>query len=231
MKRAILSLIAVGLCLGLLARDKFIDSKSFSEWKKGDVMKLLNDSPWAKQQTYAYQIAGKGSGVGGEKELFNQYTIRFFSALPVRHAYLRMMQMMNNYDSMGADQKLAFDQKMSSSPLMVGFGDEIIVAGEFATNNRQHQMDADRRLKQVTASEFKQSVYLISDRLGQIQIKGYFPPSPDGSGFKFVFPRTVDGKPVIAPEDKEVTFRWWFDNEIVLTFKVKDMMYNGKVEF
>ncbi len=222
-------MIATLLTSAVPAKDKFYE-KPFNQWKKGDVFKVLNDSPWAKQQTFASAVGGKGSGVGGEKELFSQYTIRFFSARPVREAYVRMMQLMNNYDSMSKEQKAAFDVRMAK-PLAMDFGDEIIVAGEFATNDPEKRMSIDRELKQKTAEEFKQSVYLISDRLGQVQIKAYYPPSPDGTGFKFVFPRTVDGKPLVSAEDKEVTFKWWFWDQLTISYKVKDMMHNGKLEF
>jgi hypothetical protein len=229
MRKALFLMLGTILTFTLLAKDKFYD-KPFSQWKKGDVFKILNDSPWARQQTYASQVGGKGSGVGGEKEIYSQYTIRFFSAQPIREAYVRMMQLMNNYDSLSADQKSAFDQRFAKA-LAADFGDEIIVAGEFGGNDPDKRRGIETELKQKTAEQFKQSVYLISDRLGQVQLKAYYPPSPDGTGFKFVFPRTVDGKPVIAPEDKEVTFKWYFWDELTISYKVKDMMYRGKLEF
>ncbi len=217
------------LTFALLAKDKFYD-KPFNQWKKGDVFKVLNDSPWAMQQMFTSQVGSKGAGTGGEQERHSQYTIRFFSARPVREAYVRMIQLMNNYDSLPADQKSAFDQRMAK-PLAMEFTDEIIIAGEFGGNDPDKRRGIETELKQKTAEQFKQSVYLISDRLGQVQLKAYYPPSQDGTGFKFVFPRTVDGKPVIAPEDKEVMFKWYFWDELTISFKVKEFMYNGKLEF
>src|SRR5512144_3035708 len=102
MKRVFFVVIASVFTFVLIAKDKDKDKflqKPFNQWKKGDVLKVLNDSPWARQQTYASQVGGKGSGVGGEKELYSQYTIRFFSAQPTKEAYVRMMQLMNDYDS------------------------------------------------------------------------------------------------------------------------------------
>ncbi len=236
MRKVFFVMIAMVLTLVLLGKDKDKDKdkgkvfdKPFNQWKKGDVFKVLNDSPWAKQQTYAAP-AGGSTGLKGEKELYSQYTIRFFSARPIREAYVRMMQLMNNYDSLPGDQRQAFDQRMAK-PLNMDFGDQIIIAGEFGTNDNEKRMSIERELKQKQAEEFKQSVFLISDRLGQVQIKAYYPPAPDGTGFKFIFPRTVDGKPVIAPEDKEVTFKWWFWDQLTINYKVNEMMYNGKLEF
>jgi hypothetical protein len=229
MQKACFALITLLLTSALLAQGKFIE-KPFTEWKKNEVFKVLNDSPWARQQTHAHQIAGKGSGIGGEKEIYSQYTVRFFTALPIREAYVRISQLMNNYDQASAEEKRAIDQRFSK-PLSMDISEQIIIAAEFAGNDPEKRMGIDRQLKQMTVEEFKQSVYLISDRLGRVQLIAYYPPAPDGTGLKFVFPRTVDGKPVIAPEDKNVTFQWYFWDTVQMTWKVKDLMYKGQLEF
>jgi hypothetical protein len=229
MRKAFIAVVALMSASALYAQGKFIE-KPFTEWKKNEVFKVLNDSPWARQQTYARQIQGKGSGIGGEKEIYSQYTIRFFTALPVREAYVRVSQLMNNYDQASAEEKRSIDQRFSK-PLTMDTSQHIIIAAEFAGNDPEKRMGIDRQLKQMTVEELKQSVYLISDRLGRIQLTAYYPPAPDGTGCKFVFPREVDGKPVISPEDKNVTFQWYFWDTVLLTWKVKDLVYKGKLEF
>jgi hypothetical protein len=36
----------------------------------------------------------------------------------------------------------------------------------------------------------------------------YSPPSPDGTGAKFVFPRKVNGKKMVSPQDKTLRFEF-----------------------
>jgi hypothetical protein len=219
------------------ARD-FWDSH-YSEWDNRQVLRLLNNSPWARQTTVTHQVgdrtrgygADKGSGVSGEKELYHTYTVRFFTALPVRQAYVRMLQIMNQYDQMPEAQKRGFDTQFVRA-LEMDTEDQIIVALEHATNDRNAGMEVNRQLNQANAELLKQSAYLISDRLGRVALKAYFPPSPDGTGAKLVFPRTVDGKPVVGPEDRNVKLEFWVPgtgHKVFVTWRVRQMRHNGEL--
>jgi len=146
-----------------------------------------------------------GSGVSGEKELYDRYVVRFFSAPMIRQAYVRALQIDKKYDSMSSEMKQAFDAKMERAVTM-SFPDQVIVSLSFETNNRELAMEVNRQLNQITKDQLKQKVYLITDRLGRVEIMDYAPPSPDGTGAKFIFPRNVQGSPVLTTEDKEVRF-------------------------
>ncbi len=229
MKKWVLALSVSLLASVLLAGDFW--EKPFEEWGQGDVNKMLNDSPWAEQYVRTRKIGGKGSGVGGEKELYDTVTVRFFSALPVRHAYYRLLQIVNNYSKMDPEQKQLFESKFSRI-LHIDFSQQIIVAMEFASNDREMGQRFDRSIKITTAELMKQNATLISDRLGRIPITGYYPPSPDGTGAKFVFPREVDGQPLVSEEDKEIKIELFLPEvgRVFVTKKVKDLIYNGKIE-
>jgi len=84
---------------------------------------------------------------------------------------------------------------------------------------------------QMTTKDFLETAYLTSDRIGRVRIKAYLPPSRSDLIFKFVFPRTVAEKPVVAPEDKHLTFTWRFDSVVTVTFKIKNLMYKGRLEY
>ena len=43
------------------------------EWSLSKAVEILNSSPWARQETFTRVVAGVGSGVSGEKELFNAF--------------------------------------------------------------------------------------------------------------------------------------------------------------
>src|SRR6476660_9369482 len=90
----------------LLAQDFWNDP--FEKWNRNQVSRMLTDSPWSQNQTLSTNLSGKNSGLQGEKEIFNKFTVRFFSALPVRSAYVRMMQILNKYDEMAPEQRHEF---------------------------------------------------------------------------------------------------------------------------
>src|SRR3989442_1767515 len=79
----------------LLAQDFW--NEPSNKWNRSQVNRMISDSPWSQAQILSTALSGKDAGLQGEKEIFNKFTVRFFSALPVREAYVRMMQIVNNY--------------------------------------------------------------------------------------------------------------------------------------
>src|SRR5256714_14113535 len=101
-------------------------NKPYQQWTKPDVIKLLTDSPWARTQTIRLQrrsqvraIAGQTSTVGGslgtgpavaqsgelssaEDPVDYKFTLRLRSALPVRQAIVRLVQVGLQYGQMTA---------------------------------------------------------------------------------------------------------------------------------
>src|ERR1041385_6702024 len=83
--------------------------KSWKEWSKADAQKILNDSPWAHVQVDTdlsemfFQPTNTGARAPNansrlkqgavNQETKIQYGIRFFSARPVRQAFVRMIQL------------------------------------------------------------------------------------------------------------------------------------------
>ena len=181
--RSVLACSAV-LCAASILLAKDFWEQPLQKWKREDVQKLLTNSPWAAVQTFNDIKGGKDDpGVGGAKELFYKFTVRFFSALPVREAYVRMMQIMNKYDDMGTEERQQFDTKFKKA-LALDVSDRVIVAVEYATNDPNVLRDLNTFFSTAHAETLKQQVYLISQRLGRVQLKEYFPPSPDGTGAK-----------------------------------------------
>jgi hypothetical protein len=228
-------LVMAGSAL-VTARDFW--EKPYREWKKNDAFKMLSDSPWAESVTFASNVGAGRGGVydrtsdSGLQTVYNRAVVRFFSALPVREAHVRIAQLMNNYDSRTDAEKAQIDATFSAA-LKRDFSGQIIVAFSFETNDPRTKTHVERYLQYLKAEHVKQNCYLISSRLGRIAISEYYPPSPDGTGAKFIFPRMVDEKPVVAPDDKEVTFDMWFEpinQKVFVRFKVKDLMYNGRLE-
>jgi hypothetical protein len=118
---------------------------------------------------------------------------------------------------------------------------------------------ANSLLSKLQTADFKNNTYLLTNDGHRVFIQEYQPPRNDGLGARFVFPRHVDGKPVITPESGEVLFhsevgggagvnatipnsdipsrdpsgRVARDYGFTLStrYKVKDMMFDGKLEY
>jgi len=87
-----------------------------------------------------------------------------------------------------------------------------------------------------TTETTKTNSYLENRDGKRIYLSEYSPPSKDGSGAKFVFPRVLDGKPFLTADSGEVRFHSEFSagsNNVKLDrrYKVADMMYDGKLEY
>jgi hypothetical protein len=207
----------------------------FDKWSREQVMRMLSDSPWAQSETFTGTVDAKDAGLRGEKELYWRFTIRFFSALPVREAYVRMARLMNNYDQMSAEQRQELDKRFQRA-LSLDVTDRVIVSIDYDSNNPDAMREYRQMFEQLTADRLKQSVYLITRRLGRVELREYFPPSADGTGAKFVFPRTVNGQPVFMPEDKEIRFDFELPRptsnfHISLPFKSAKMAYQGQLSY
>ena len=231
LRRALLLCVFLFSASWLLAEDFW--QQPFDKWKREDVVRMLNDSPWAQKETFTAAIDTKSAGLQGEKELYFGFTVRFFSARPVREAYVRMARLMNNYDQMAPDQRQEFDKRFQRA-LNLDVADRVIVALDYATNEPNTARDLRTAFELATADTLKQRVYLISQRLGRVELHEYFPPSNDGTGAKFVFPRTVNGQPVFGPQDKEIRFDFTTpvtNHHIFLTFKSSKMLYRGELSY
>lgn len=231
LRRVVLLCVLLSSASLLLAKDFW--EQPFDKWKREEVLRMLSDSPWAQRETFTVAIDNKSAGLEGEKELHYGFTVRFFSSRPVREAYVRMAQLMNNYDQMAPEQQQEFDTRFKRA-LNLDVADRVIVAVAYDTNNPNAERELRRFFEMATAEMLKQQVYLISQKFGRVELREYFPPSADGTGAKFIFPRVVNGQPVFGPQDKEVRFD--FDvpvthQHIFLTFRSAKMMYRGELSY
>jgi len=234
MRRNRVLLISFTVLLGVVslwAKD-FWD-EPFEKWNRNQVSRIMTDSPWAQSQTLSYALGGKDAGIQGEKEIFHKLTVRFFSARPIREAYVRMFQILNNYDQMSPEQRQDFAARFGRG-LNLDVSDRVIIAVEFATNDPQTNRNLKQFLDTAQAESLKQDVYLITRRLGRVQLREYFPPSPDGTGAKFIFPRQVNNVAVIQPQDDEARFEFYVsevEHKFLVNFKVKRLFYHGELSY
>jgi hypothetical protein len=225
-KRLVTVLFFLLVTKDLIAQDSW--NEPFEKWSRKQVSQILNDSPWAGSQTFRIAPA---SLTHGEREIFKKYTARFFSARPVREAYVRMMQILNKYDEMSPEKRIDFDSRFNRA-LNLDVSERVIVAVEFNSNDPDANHQMKMFFETARTDTIKQAAYLISQHQNRVELREYLPPGPDGTGAKFVFPRTVNGKQVIEPGDREVRLEFYIGGEkLFISFKVPRMVYKGDLSY
>jgi hypothetical protein len=221
--------LAALLGLGMLFAKNNETEGNYEKWDQQQTVKMFDDSPWAQVQTYSFESPG---GSMGQNEFKYQFTVRLFSAVPIRQAYVRMLQIMNHYDSLPPARQNQFDARVGGLAT-ANVDDEIVVAVAYATNDPQGSRDMDQFFKTATTDTLNQSAYLYTTTAGQLQLKKYLPPN-SGIGCRFIFPRSFNGKPVLTPEDKELRFQVYIPRigqNLLVGFKPSNMMYDGKLAY
>jgi hypothetical protein len=68
--------------------------------------------------------------------------------------------------------------------------------------------DLMSQLRRMSLADLKQNTFLTTSSGRKVEIRDYIPPTPDGTGAKFIFPRRLpDGSPLVTPEDDELVFQ------------------------
>lgn len=186
-----------------------------------DLNKTLNNSAWGKTQTETDTSemffsptrpgsslpAGAQANPGSVREqqsrnnertgrgAYNQavsvnYRIRFFSARPIREALAKLF-VINNPT---ASAELLNDWKGFVDR---DFGPFIVLTVSYDAEDGRMLGPAIQAFASSTADTLRTTTYLERNDGKRVFLSGYRPPSEDGIGAKFVFPRQVDGKPFL----------------------------------
>jgi hypothetical protein len=218
-------LVGVFLALGAHAgsqsprvAEKPWETKDWKGWTREECEDVLMRSPWGLTHP---PMGGHG--------YYEHYTAQFRSALPVRHALIRLKQLRSGYDKMNPKKRKVFDQKVDTE-LGGSFEDHVVV-----------------RIFQTSVGNWSEKVGVLSrEYLGNSAVL-LLPNGRsvlatqyrrDGESAEAIFPRFVNGEPIIKPEDKVLIFRTGDLKKSVFTvkgtpyvFKVDAMVYNGKLEY
>jgi len=207
----------------------FWEKKAYSEWKERECIKMLTDSPWAKNYSENNRSSNADDTIDGNIP-FIKYTVRLNSALPLRQATIRMAQIANKYDDLSDEQKQAFDN--SANPyLATAFTDIILVHVEYSTNQRTQQVPLRNFWQIQTTEVLKNSTYLFGSDDVKVQLLEYVPPQEGQTSFQFIFPRMYEGQPIVTAEDKslKLEFDTMSGDRAFIDFKVKKMILDGEV--
>ena len=250
MRKFILGLIVAFTLLtsGLFAAD-FWQKKKFTEWNTGDVEKMMTDSPWSKSFTVYLKgfggrggggggmgggggggrgggRGGRGGGGGGEMGGGDEgggggmgggggasgtgVRMRWHTALPVKQAIVRMR--------FGAEAGTSKEgaESLNRKEMIYAVGIEGLPSKAITYSPEELPKHAELRIKnlppipplQVRAEQQRATTTLY-----------------------LLFPREQAGAHVIAPADDEVeVFLQLESGKVSRKFKLKDMMFAGKLE-
>jgi hypothetical protein len=225
MKRPAVLAIIFSVCLW--AAD-FWQTKPFTEWADKDLTKMISNSPWAKE--FSVEMAGgaAGGGGGGKKGGGGTrdggqtgaadagggapsitLTIRWASALPVKQALVRMSFKGDAATSPEAKQRLEANEP-----------DYVIVVSGL---NRGMVLGSADELKQAMMG----ATALVIKGKEPIKAKDFRIVGQGKMDAVFAFPKANP----ITEDDKEVEFQSKVGMNIIRQrFRLKDMMFNGKLE-
>ncbi|MBZ5497883.1 MAG: hypothetical protein LAP85_15880 [Acidobacteriia bacterium] len=219
--------------LSLLAADPgSADEQLVQKWSLSKAVEVLNSSPWARHETFTRLISGVGSGVSGEKEIFDTFYVRFLSAKPIREAIARIQQIQYGYDKLSAEERRRFDTLIEPG-LQLDVERWIVVAVSFRSNDPNEESAARRFFQKETAETLKNKAFLSTEQFPQIPLATYFLPREEGVGAKFVFPRAIAGVPVVSKAARKIVFELLevpgATPRLRASFAVKDMWINGEL--
>lgn len=235
---AIPAALAAVLGVFVLASAQNWSKKSYKQWSRTDCEQILNDSPWALKHA---QRTG-GSDAGRDSVI----TARLRSALPIREALVRQMEIDNKYDKMSPADKEAFDAKTKpildcpscSNTYAIALNGKV-EEGTTATSTHSGMQSNDdpvyEWLKNATLDQLKIGVVLENERGERRPLVYFKKPEAKFAEAVFVFARNdSSGKPFLLPSDKKVVFRFDQSNSnsaFNFEFDVSKLILADKVQF
>ncbi|MBI4481512.1 MAG: hypothetical protein HY652_01345 [Acidobacteria bacterium] len=243
----LLTLLAVTSAIALAKA--FWEEKAYTQWTRKEVERVLTDSPWVESQSFSEvnmegparpvmsrppgESSAEGPGTadsgpapqptpqapadytrGPDPQTPALYLVRWFSAKPVRMA-LAQSALLNG----GSDPKQAEDFVNQD------LGNFIVISVHAARGQDLQELEG------LTKAAVKADTFLIKKNKERLEIAEFNPISRGSRTMLFLFPRTVDGKPSIILEDKEVRFVTRLGkHKISCKFKLQDMIFRGQLE-
>ncbi|HXD32081.1 MAG TPA: hypothetical protein VN643_13245 [Pyrinomonadaceae bacterium] len=192
--------------------------KPWQEWNKKEAEKILADSPWSQTQTETdtsemfFSPTTMGDTHSRESQgATNQatslkYYIRLFSARPVRQAYVRLLELsQGNADEAATEKRRAWANLAAS--------DSIIVTVACESSDRRYLGRAMQAFSSAVTAMLKNSAYLERQDGVKVFLAEYVPPGKDVFGARFIFPRDVNGEPLVTNKGGSLRFHAEYESK------------------
>ncbi|MCI0657173.1 MAG: hypothetical protein L0170_08895 [Acidobacteria bacterium] len=200
--------MATLLCASLLYAQKAWEKKPYTEWTQREVSQVLQESPWARSallQGYIL-VETPAQAAGGPRVV-----ARWESSLTARQALVRREELAGRAKGEAAAEYLA---TTPPNYVLVLFGPPLA--------SRSFQQLTEEVVRDSTYLELQSSKQKIKPVAVRLHRQGV-----ELSALEFHFPREIEGKPLLGPEQKKVGFYCgmgpaWFSTEFDLTKMVRD---------
>jgi hypothetical protein len=220
-------------------------SKKYTEWSQREVSRILDDSPWSRTDIKAERGRYRPDSPDYPPELTFMVQIRLYSALTVRQALVRRMQLTIPYAELTVAQRANFDAEVDGLLKCPLCSEHYIVTLRSSKEDRLSlvtrgssvAIDAVAMLKRLPEDELLLHVSLLNDKGDRRNAtRVVFTPRNE---VVFLFRRLDDqGNPLITATNKKfyVDFDEYFSKkaEGVLkkfTFDVKPLVHDDEVVF
>jgi hypothetical protein len=217
----------------------FWEKKEYTEWSKKDCRKMLTDSPWVeKHEVTSIDVNMADATASDGRPPYVKYQVQLYSALPVRQAIVRQAQIENKYEDLSSEQKQQLDQQ--TDPILnANYADHVVVYVTYESNLPRNVItQLVNHWQTQNTDRLKFSVFLNGSNGERVPLSQYVVSQSSQQAFQFVFPRKVDGREIIGPDDKELILEFKYPSAgrigggtAFVTFKTKKMMYKGKLEY
>jgi hypothetical protein len=222
----------------------FWENKQYEKWSSKECNKMLSDSPWARDYTLQKSdVFSAARETNNSQPLYVKYLVQIRSALPVRQAMVRQMQIAQNYDKLAPEQQQKFDQSAKSF-LSTNFTDAVILFVTYETNSPSNDRELARYWQSRTMDLLKNYVFLRNSRGDQAPLAQFSASQGAERSFQLIFPRQINGQPFIGPEDKSFQLEFTYpalgsqsegtkfeEGTAYIEFKPKNMVFEGNLTY
>ena len=229
--RRAMSVAMAGLLLAITAQAQFWTEKKPEQWSKKDCQKLLSDSPWAKTWERS-----AGASASRATPVRATYVAQLWSVRTVRQAIVRIAQLDPFYRALSPEQKKAQDAEAERF-IDTEARDTVVVQVVFATNSSAGERDLRVEWQKLSLEVLKASASLEGPT-GKVAPVGYTKPAVEQREFQLVFPRTLNGKPIVTESDAFLRVEFVHpakgiltEQHVVIEFSPKEMLLNGKLTY
>ncbi len=186
--------VVVSFCMCVEAGTKHQPwvEKDWTQWTSTDCENVLKYSPWA------YYSDEGGRETGPSVYVSDWILIQLRSALPIRQALLRQIQLQKHYDKMDSQKRQAFDQEHAAD-LAEGDNSQVVV---WETHGGQDDLPRGSRDDLRDSNPMRQCALLLSDGALVMPLQITVSGLTMSNTAEYVFPRMVNGKPLYASTDK-----------------------------
>lgn len=235
--------LAIMIVLGAVvagARDRW-SSRPWQKWSVDDCKAMLQDSPWAHTWSTSSEemptMGASSEGTGREQEPTVYYYVQLRSALPVREAVARELEIINKYDKMDAAKQKTIDASVSSY-LSRNYDDSIVIHLEYGSNVDIYQRDLLQAWQSLPAGTVPINTYLIVGN-GQKVVPQRMEVAPGAqAAVEFILPRVVNGKPLVSQLDKSFAFQFmspavgpFVTQRAYVEYHPSKMSFNGQLSY